>query len=391
MNHFLNAIMRSYQKIISQNDDHESIPHDILMPLINSSDFEKLCTLAENNFSSQSIILSISSPTYVVGDLHGNIFDLLRILKQVGDITQTKILFLGDYVDRGQFSVEVVTLLFCLSCLYPENVFLIRGNHEFRKVNENYGFKKQIIDVFKSISPWEKANYAFDCLPLAAIIDNRIFCVHGGITPLLKNITDLKTKYHRPICNFEDEILYDLMWGDPTSSYENYMPSLRGIGRQFGCVALHKFLTENNLTQMIRGHQCVKNGIERSFKNQLITVFSSSNYGEIPDACAAFLYVDINCSLKDFTLHPYDVEVKRESTHFVQINTKLLSMSTHLESLSIQSPQRTSMIRTSSNMKMGAPSARPTARLLEKPFLLQPSVKRNSYFNMKPTFATPVI
>ena len=281
MKSFLNAILRPYQKIIDKGDENCDIPHDILMPLISISDFEKLCLCATNHFINQDIIISIPSNTYVVGDLHGNILDLLRILRYAGDLTKAHILFLGDYVDRGQFSIEVVALLFCLSCLYPDNIFLIRGNHEFRQVNEIYGFKQQIVHVFDSISPWEKANNAFDSLPLAAVIDNKIFCVHGGITPNIQKIAEITLKYTKPIYNFEDDILFDLMWGDPSTSSNSFVPSIRGMGNQFGVYALNHFLAENNFIQMIRGHQCVHDGVQQLFDGKLITVFSSSNYGGI--------------------------------------------------------------------------------------------------------------
>lgn len=325
MKAFLNAILRPYQKIIDKGDSNGNIPHDILMPLISISDFEKLCLCATNHFLNQDIIHSIPSGTYVVGDLHGNVHDLLRILKYVGDIGCNRLLFLGDYVDRGHFSIEVVTLLFCLTCLYPDNVFLIRGNHEFRKVNEIYGFKHQILTVFDSLVPWEKANSAFDAMPLAAVIDDRIFCVHGGITPTIETINELRIRFSRPICNYEDEVLYDLMWGDPTNTTQSFVPSIRGIGNQFGNYALNLFLYNNNLLQMIRGHQCVHDGVQRLFNGKLVTVFSSSNYGEIPNGKAGFLRVNNDLSSKNFILMPYDTIIDRKDTHFVPIRTNNMS------------------------------------------------------------------
>lgn len=389
MNVFLSSILRPYQKIVDQGDEDGNIPHDVLMPLISISDFEKLCLYASDHFSSQDTILSVPSETYVVGDLHGNILDLLRILRFVGDITQTRILFLGDYVDRGQFSIEVVTLLFCLACLFPENILMIRGNHEFRKVNESYGFKHQIIEAFKSESPWEKANSAFDCLPIAAIIDNKIFCVHGGITPAVKKITELSSKYTRPICNCDDEILYDLMWGDPTTSTQSYTPSLRGIGNQFGSFALNQFLDENGFIQMIRGHQCVHDGFQRLFKNRLITVFSSSNYGEIANGKAGFLFVCNDLNSKNYILYPYAIVIDRKDTHFVPINTKSLL---NLPSTNIpQIPLAHSMSKNSLTTKVTRSTARTINKLpLGQYNLLKPRVKRHSLGNLKMTFETPL-
>lgn len=393
---FLNTILRPYQKIIDKGDEDGQIPHDVLMPLISISDFEKLCLYASHHFLQQDIILSIPSDVYIVGDLHGNILDLLRILKHVGDLSKTRILFLGDYVDRGQFSIEVVTLLFCLACLYPDNIFLIRGNHEFRKVNETYGFKQQIIDEFESTSPWEKANCAFDNLPLAAIIDKKIFCVHGGITPSVKRIVDIKTKYTRPIYSFDDNILYDLMWGDPTTSSQSYAPSLRGIGNQFGSYALNQFLSENNFVQMIRGHQCVHDGVQRLFNSKLVTVFSSSNYGEISNGKAGFLLVNADLTSKNFILFPYDKIVDRKGTHFVPIksNSPISPLAVGLSEkvpFSPILPLAQSISRNSLNTGFPRNSARlKTVKLSSGP-IIKPYTKRNSLTMIQTTFKSPFI
>ena len=382
MNSFLNAILRPYQKIIDKGDENGNIPHDILMPLISLSDFEKLCLCATNRFLNQDIIVSVPSNTYVVGDLHGNILDLLRILRYVGDLTKTRILFLGDYVDRGQFSIEVVALLFCLTCLYPDNIFLIRGNHEFRKVNETYGFKQQIVHVFESISPWEKANSAFDSLPLAAVIDNKIFCVHGGITPNIQKIAEIPIRFTRPIYNYDDDILYDIMWGDPTTSTHSYVPSIRGIGNQFGIYALNQFLADNNFIQMIRAHQCVHDGVQQLFDGKLITVFSSSNYGELPNGNAGFLLVKEDLSEKNFILVPYATIIDRKDTHFVPINTNKLSplnpFGDDLQASVI--PLSHSMSRFSLNSRMPLASKKTKQmKLLSGPCVVtKPVVKKNT-------------
>lgn len=331
MLNFLSQIHKPFQKIIDQYAEME-IPQDILVPLIELADFEKLCLTASNAFSNLDLIISVPSNVYVVGDLHGNILDLLRILQKVGDISSNRILFLGDYVDRGEFSIEVITLLFCLACLYPENVFLIRGNHEFRNVNENYGFKQQIVKEFDSISPWLKANQAFDFLPIAALIDDKIFCVHGGISQHLTSVQALKGEFQKPIYSYDDPVLFDLMWSDPTIKTRDFTPSERGAGNQYGSKALTTFLTENNLSYLIRAHESIVNGIERMFKNKLITVFSSSYYGNNPKGKAGFIFINSSLEQEDFILDPYDRSITREEAHFIPIRIRHLNP-THLSNM----------------------------------------------------------
>ena len=314
------SIVRAYQKILVQYLE-SGIPQDILLPSISREEFEKLCLYATNHFTNQDLIPNIKGQVYVVGDLHGNIHDLLRILQKIGDLTVKKILFLGDYVDRGPFSVEVITLLFSLACFYPENVFLIRGNHEFRKVNEFYGFKQQVVQIFDNSSPWEKANEVFDFLPIAATINEEIFCVHGGIAPEFDSISDLE-KYQRPIYTYEDDLLYDILWSDPSDAADTFIPSTRGSGHQYGHKSLAKFLANNKLKALMRGHQCVKDGIERHFGGMCVTVFSSSNYNEAMNNIAGFLYVDEDNEEQDFFLESYESKIDREHSHFIQVNTK---------------------------------------------------------------------
>lgn len=135
-------------------------------------------------------------------DLHGNIRDLIRILKSISFLeSDLKILFLGDYVDKGNFSLEVITLLFSLFLQFPERIFLLRGNHEFSNVNVEYGFKDELYKQYKNDRLWEKFNSVFNWLPIAALIGNKIICFHGGISPQLKNIDQIRS-IERPISTF---------------------------------------------------------------------------------------------------------------------------------------------------------------------------------------------
>ena len=245
-----------------------------------------------NILTQEGSLVHIKGNVHVVGDLHGNIFDLIRLLSRIGQNFDSPIVFLGDYVDRGKFSTEVVTLLFALKVLYPQNIVLIRGNHEFREVNAAYGFKNEVISIY-SEDIWEGFNNAFDCLPFAAIINNQFFCVHGGISPHLRTIDNVKDLTH-PVNDYSssnnEKLLKDLMWSDPTPLPLTFTPSNRGVGSIYGMTAVKQFLQANNLKAIIRGHQYIFEGV-LNMHNIVYTVFSSSSYlaKAVPNSCGLLL------------------------------------------------------------------------------------------------------
>jgi protein phosphatase len=222
--------------------------------------------------------LQLSSPLTVVGDLHGQILDLLRILQSCGVPPSRRYLFLGDIVDRGDFSIETCTLVFALKVAFPEAVHLIRGNHEFHIMCERGGFLEEIRSVYGSGSGvFELFVDAFSMIPITAIVDDRLLCVHGGLGPRWFSMSQAR-RIERPLHEFGDDILDSMMWSDPgdTSSFE---PNTRGSGFIFGRAALREFLDTNSLAKLIRAHECVGEGCREVFGGTCVTVFSASNYG----------------------------------------------------------------------------------------------------------------
>ena len=245
-------------------------------------------------------LIEISKPVIIVGDLHGNFHDLLRILILNGSPDKTRYLFLGDYVDRGEFSLEVITLLLCLRQIYPQNIFLIRGNHETRETNEFYGFKTDIQYLYHNDNIWGKFNDIFDFLPLAAIIQSKIFCVHGGLSPYLSTLDDIRS-IEFPL-KVLTPLVSDLLWSDPTDFTNNFIrESDRGIGCLFGRTASQKFLHTNGLEILIRGHECIYEGVQLMHNKTCFTVFSSSNY-ELSKNIAAYLRCNRKGKLSQHTL-----------------------------------------------------------------------------------------
>ena len=240
----------------------------------------KLAELAKDIFKQEQNVLYLSAPLNVFGDIHGQFGDMVRFFEMTGLPPQQKFLFMGDYVDRGNNSLEVVSLLFALKIMFPEQIAVLRGNHECPEINMMYGLLGECEDRFGQDGKivFEKINETLCSLPLCAIINNKIFCVHGGISPNLNKIDDIN-KINR-FCKIpENGLLCDLMWADPSPSLiENWGPSTRGISYTFSANAIYNFLKNNKLQLICRAHQLVPDGYRFFANNKLLTIFSAPNY-----------------------------------------------------------------------------------------------------------------
>lgn len=248
-------------------------------------------------------LVYISSPRIIIGDLHGSYHDFLRLLLVNGLPDNTQYLFMGDYVDRGPFSLEILTLLMAYKILYPDNVIMLRGNHEFRDINSTYGFKDEIIRKFGREDVYELFNQMFEYLPIAAIIDNEYICLHGGISPNLRKIKQLEL-FEFPIKDFQNnKTLEDIVWADPLTTIKLFdKNAIRNRGCMFGYLALNDFLQDNGLKCLIRAHQCVQSGIDPIWKERCVTVFSASGYSN--NNWSGYLSLTIENGLVGTTLQP---------------------------------------------------------------------------------------
>ncbi|OHS98594.1 Serine/threonine-protein phosphatase PP1-2 [Tritrichomonas foetus] len=277
---FTRSILFSFRSLM-QKDSHEiiSLMKTVGLPHFDEHTISDLCIETINKLKEGGTLLKVScefSPVVIVGDIHGSIVDLLRIFGTYGLPPETKYVFLGDYVDRGDFSVETLALLFSALCTYPEHIFLLRGNHEFRSVCANYGFRDEVLD---SYSP-DLLNLfmdVFSYLPLAAVVNESIFCVHGGLSSQLNSLEDI-SRIERPIEDFSNPLVEDLVWSDPSriGSCE-YIPSIRNRGCVFGSAAVNAFYAKTGTSAIVRGHSFVKEGVEIYPYISLASVFSSSN------------------------------------------------------------------------------------------------------------------
>ena len=246
----------------------------------------------------QPSFLELACPISILGDIHGQYFDLLRLFEYGGYPPSTNYLFLGDYVDRGKQSIETICLLMAYKIKYPENFFMIRGNHEAELVNRIYGFYDECRKRY-NVKLWKNFTDMFNWLPIAALIDDKIFCVHGGLSPDLENIEQLYDII-RPTDVPNSGLLCDILWSDPSTEVDDWGQNERGISYIYSLTVIKKFLEQNNLDLICRAHQVVEDGYEFFGNRSLVTVFSAPDYCEEYNNCAAIMVVDSNlmCSFK---------------------------------------------------------------------------------------------
>lgn len=270
-----------------------------------------LCQMTKHVIMSQSVLLELEGPLKVCGDTHGQYRDLLRLFDLCGKPDTTNFLFLGDYVDRGKQSLEVICLLFGYKVKYPTTFFLLRGNHECQAITRIYGFFDECKRRY-NVKLWRHFLDVFNCLPVAAVIENQIFCCHGGISPeFLKpeytNLEDLKQRIRaitRPTDVPEEGIICDLLWADPLNpdmldpdadelppifTETGFGPNERGVSYVFSPEVVDRFLSRFGLDLVVRAHQVVEDGYEFFANRSFVTIFSAPNYcGEFDNAGGIF-------------------------------------------------------------------------------------------------------
>lgn len=286
----LNAII---DKLIKAKDKSHS--HDVK---INEDEVEQIVSSALKVIKAEPVCLDLSPKISICGDIHGQYYDLLRIFEINGYPPDTKYLFLGDYVDRGKQSLETICLLLAFKIKYPNDIFLLRGNHESANVCKVYGFfdecKRKV-----SVKSWKSFCDLFDHLPLTGIIENKILCMHGGISKDLVSVSQLK-QFKRPLEIPDNGLVCDLLWSDPSENVVGFGPNERGVSCTFSPKVLESFLDKNDLDLVCRAHQVVEDGYEFFGDQTLVTIFSAPNYlGEFDNNGAVMLVEkDLLCSFQ---------------------------------------------------------------------------------------------
>lgn len=242
----------------------------------------------------------------ICGDIHGQFYDLVELFKVGGECPDKNYLFLGDFVDRGYYSVETFLLLLALKVRYPDRITLIRGNHESRQITQVYGFYDECLRKYGSVNVWRYCTEIFDYLSLSAIIEDKIFTVHGGLSPSINTLDQIRVidrKQEVP----HDGAMCDLMWSDP-EEIDGWGLSPRGAGYLFGGDIVAMFNERNDLDLIARAHQLVMEGHRSMFNDALVTVWSAPNYCYRCGNVAAILELDENLerSFKIFDAAPQE-------------------------------------------------------------------------------------
>ncbi|CAF3006950.1 unnamed protein product [Rotaria socialis] len=294
-----------------------------------------LCDRAKDILSKESNVQEVRCPVTVCGDVHGQFHDLMELFKIGGNAPDTNYLFMGDYVDRGYYSVETVTLLVALKVRYKDRITILRGNHESRQITQVYGFYDECLRKYGNANVWKYFTDLFDYLPLTAIVDNQIFCLHDRITILRGNhesrqITQVYGFYdeclrkygnanvwkyftdlfdYLPLTAIVDNQIFclhgglspsidtldhiraldriqevphegpmcDLLWSDPDDR-GGWGISPRGAGYTFGQDISETFNHTNGLQLVSRAHQLVMEGYNWCHDKNVVTIFSAPNY-----------------------------------------------------------------------------------------------------------------
>uniref|UniRef100_A0A0K2TVH7 protein-serine/threonine phosphatase n=1 Tax=Lepeophtheirus salmonis TaxID=72036 RepID=A0A0K2TVH7_LEPSM len=247
---------------------------------LSTSTARKILKESKELFASQSSLVDLrlkeDETLIIVGDIHGQFFDLIHLLEKFGlPNEKRKYLFNGDIVDRGAWGVEAALLIFSLSLLNPSVVHVGRGNHEWDEMNKLYGFENEVLSKYES-KTYDCFKEAFDWMPLAHLVSEKVLVVHGGISKNIR-LDDIRSIERGPCLSIGKGLAADLLWSDPQE--ENGMESnSRGFGVTFGPDVTDKFLLENSLRYIVRSHECMEYGYDTTHDDKVITVFSAPNY-----------------------------------------------------------------------------------------------------------------
>ncbi|KAA6394551.1 MAG: putative Serine/threonine-protein phosphatase PP-X isozyme 2 [Streblomastix strix] len=271
---------------------------------LKEAEVKQLTGKAREILIEESNVQRVDAPVTVCGDIHGQFYDLKELFIVGGECPDTNYLFMGDFVDRGFFSVETFLLLLALKVRYPDRITLIRGNHESRQITQVYGFYDECLRKYGSVNVWRHCTEIFDYLSLSAIVEDKIFCVHGGLSPSLTSLDQVRVidrKQEVP----HDGSMCDLLWSDP-DDIDGWGLSPRGAGFLFGANVVDQFNSTNKVDLICRAHQLVMEGYKYMFNDTLVTVWSAPNYCYRCGNIAAILEFDeyLGRSFKIFDAAP---------------------------------------------------------------------------------------
>lgn len=295
--------------------------------------------------ASEPNVIYMEDPVAVIGDIHGQFYDLVHTLKIITEFGRLKYLFLGDYVDRGPYSLEVMVVIMALKIFSPKNVVILRGNHETRQMASQHSFRQELIN--KKGNDQELFNAfmeLFDCLPVAVVLNGKYFCVHGGLSPQILRVEDIN-RFDRKVEVPLAGPMCDLLWSDPIDREDGHVEEVwrtnktRGVAYFFGIAATLPFLQANRLKTVLRAHECVFEGYKHFTWGQsepvVSTIFSAPNYTDYYQNLASVLILDKDrMNYQQFFSSPHPFNLHRSQGLFdftlTILSTKLIEITTHI-------------------------------------------------------------
>ena len=265
----------------------ELIYNPFLLSDLRFDDISKILQNAKDFFEKENLLLEFNlkdkdKEIYVIGDIHGNLDTLLKLIEIINKNNPEIVIFLGDIVDRGPKQLECLLIILALKILDSQKYYLLKGNHETLEMNQYYGFFQDFVYRFKNSDNFSEILKLYNVLPICATINNTILCLHGGIpqdNDVLKKLRGIKTKERESILKSISHGLFQIMWNDPKVGLKGFTESFRGSGiKFFGEDVFDNFMKENNLKLLIRSHECFPEGYRWFFHNHLLSIFSSANY-----------------------------------------------------------------------------------------------------------------
>ncbi|KAK8809732.1 hypothetical protein WA158_000675 [Blastocystis sp. Blastoise] len=289
LDHVLERLWKGYRRSETWKS---SISKDTIQYLISSS---------MEVIKNEPVLLRLKAPVTIVADLHGQFDDLLFYFKYCGIPPETNYLFLGDYVDRTKRGIEVLCLLMIYKIKYPGHIFLLRGNHEAPEINEVHGFKQECTMRFDE-KTYQMFEVLFMYLPIAAIVGEKIFCVHGGISPSLTSLHQLN-EIQRPYSIPAFGVITDLVWSDPNENISDWEAGKRMISYQYGQDAIAEFMSRFNLDLIVRAHEMV-DGYQFMFNRKVVSLFSAPEYYKGTNNAGAAMLVSKELHISFMVLRP---------------------------------------------------------------------------------------
>ena len=279
INWLTTVIESSFLQCLVQNPEKVSV--------LSNEKITEILFKAKNILEEDNLLLEFDiqgeDEIYVIGDIHGSLESLLKLYEIFNDKNPTKVIFLGDIVDRGPKQLECLIFILALKILEPHKFFILKGNHETLEMNQAYGFFYEFSERFESYEKFKEILAVYNVLPICAIINKEVLCLHGGIPEDINIIQKLKGLTAKDLDNSLLKSLgvgiFQIMWNDPKSGLSGFMDSFRGMGiKFFGEDVFEEFMKKYKLNYLIRAHECFPEGYVWFFNKRLLSIFSSANY-----------------------------------------------------------------------------------------------------------------